>query len=260
MPTDFSINRGEYWPHDESSAGDDIIGRDAGNTLTEVNTVGVVSSGLPSGWGTARARTFDDASSQYAYRPLASGISPLDVDGSQSFTFIYWINPVNWTGASFMNVFGRGITGTNNRCYYAYKSAANMVWLVSWNGTAFTTLSGTLPGTGGWHMMACIYDQSAGELGYSLDGAAQTRVSYGGSGVIHNPAGVDFYEGDLSSGAGRYIDAAIGPSGFWTEAVSDTWLSDAWNSGDGADLGAGGSEEGCCGKPPSPSPFTPEFP
>jgi hypothetical protein len=232
LPQDGSIV--SRWVLDEDSGTRvDSVGS---NDLTDNNTVLVATTPQFS----ADAADFEAGNSEYL--SVADNAS-LSITGDLSFSA--WVKFESGAGSAYRVIMSKWESGgAGKRAWFLRTSASNQIEfayssdgsstdgyeLVAWN-----------PSNGVWYHMAVVYDASAGEVDFYINGAQQGATQTGGPTSIHDGTGALW----LGRETTRYMDGLIQDAVLWNAELTAAEVEDLYNAyfnlPDEADLPQSGS-------------------
>lgn len=218
-----ATNSTAAWSLDESASGPFVscvgsLSLSPHGAITSVS--GVVSNAVH----------FGGTSSDYISMADNPAIS---VGAGTNFSISMWIKHDTGTIGGGNTVFVIGHFGAvNDFGYGIYITSSQFVFDLAPDGTSTTYQEFTKAFTvgTGWHFLVVTYNGS--QIGMSIDGAAQTTSSYS-SGIFDSTA--DFAIGNAPNNrtAGTSFLGAIDEVSIYKRALSDSEISDRYNSGSG---------------------------
>ncbi|MEO5366361.1 MAG: LamG domain-containing protein [Magnetococcus sp. WYHC-3] len=194
------------------------------NTLTDNNTVGSAA-----GQFSVTAADFEAANDEYLSITDGSQTG-LDIAGDLSFGA--WFKPETVT-AQYHFLFGKSLHTGNQRGYYSYiyeeSGTIYITFYISANGTSGATKSVTIPAlsTGTWYHVAVVYDASAGEVDFYIDGAQVGVTQTGLATSIYNNTSM-FAIGSYQ--ALDYMDGMMQDAVLWTTELTSTEIDTLYDA------------------------------
>ena len=207
------------WKLDEASGSRaDSVGS---NTLTDNNTV--LASTTPQ-FG-ANAADFEAGNSEYL--SVADNAS-LSITGDLSFSA--WVKFESGAGSAYRIIMSKWESGeSGRRAYFLRTSASNQIEF-AYSSDGSTTdgyeLVAWTPVDGVWYHMAVVYDASAGEVDFYINGAQQGATQTGGPTSIHDGTGALW----LGREATRNMDGLIQDAVLWNAELTAADIEDLYNA------------------------------
>lgn len=198
------------------------------NTLADNNTV-TSTTGIG---GSGTAALFASANSEYLSITDAAQ-SGLDLAGPLSMNI--WYKPT--TNVSTANVIGKWNGGASQASYRGSvsTSGAALGILLSTNGSfqasnsknqSITTLT-----TGTWYMLTWVFDRTAGEVTFYLNGSSVGTATGVTTSALFDGTS-DFRIGCTGAGS-EFMDAAAQFAGVWSKTLTTQEITDLYNAGAG---------------------------
>lgn len=214
-----------WWKFDEASSGtraDSHGGNDLIDLTTTASTSGKIGNAL-------------SLSSDQLYVPVEG----TELSGTGSFSSVGWfyLNTLPSTAANFII----------NRNRYNASSTGNLDWFLSvldaandnefyfgmyLDDSTIATIRIPAPAASTWNFYYIYYDQSAQEMGVSLNNGTVTTQTIP-TGKWLRAIGNDVVIGNLSTGFSRYFNGLIDEIGYWRRPLTATEVAALYNSGTG---------------------------
>lgn len=206
-----------YWKLDESSGTrNDEVGS---NDLTQSGTVGNAVGKL------TNAADFD-GTDDYLECADNADLSVSDID----FTLACWVYFDSVTGVR--DIAGKWSSGGFGEYWIDLNSSARLRWNVEEAGSGGTPVSATTFGaisTGTWYYVVGWHDATNNQIGISVNGTAADTASHS-AGVTDSSR--PFRVGGMH-GTSNYLNGRVDALGFWKRKLSESEISQLYNSGSG---------------------------
>lgn len=229
-----------YWSLEEASS--TRYDAHASNDLAENGTGGV-------GQGTGKVDNCADfvrSDSDYLSISDASQ-SGLDITGDISFSF--WIKPDSVVGDHFIISKGDWNTGTRDIAYSVWTDGylrfrySDDGTLNSGHNISYYSSSGAIS-AGSWQHVVITWTASTKTCLMYVNGSKQTAAGAGTGGTSINNSSDQFDMGRRLFSTPSHWDGLLDEVGIWSKILSDSEVSDLYNSGDGIPYDAGGGGGG----------------
>jgi len=217
---DYSTNLVSYWKLEEASG----FRYDAhgSNDLTDNNTVGQ---------GTGKqgnCADFEYGSTEYLSITDANQ-SGLDITGD--LTICAWLK-VESNPANGFNPIVSKLTSASRSYLFDITNGNTIRFYYSTNGSTsnYSVSKSWTPTAGVWYHVALVFDASAGQGEFFVDGSSLGTSTAGGT-SLHN--GTADFEIGGNTGFSRSFDGLIDEVGIWNAKLSSADIAAIYNSGDG---------------------------
>lgn len=214
-----------YWKLDESSG--TRVDSHGSNDLTDNNTVlsatGIINNGAD----------FEATNSEYLSITDASQ-SGLDITGDLSISM--WMKPESWSGQDFW--IGKDSISAGGRSYIISTTDTYLLFDASSNGTsAVEKISAHGMSTGTMYHVVLTYNASAGTAYFYVNNSKGSQMTGFPTSIYNGNA--DFTIGAYGA-PGNYSDGVVDEVGIWSKELTDSEVSDLYNSGSGLPYSSGG--------------------